>query len=465
MRFKQTRSQPDSGVPKNQSNPTQPNIQAQTIRPQNISNINNKPIERNVQQAPNYQPQQQPTAQQQQNYRLPAGQNNYQQNPATAQPVIRPPVSNPGVRQVINPNQSPPVRNIPPINSQPLPIRPPINPSQQPQYRPPPPQQQQFQRPNFPNQVPLEQPQFRPQLPQVRPPPIRNPVPVPNTNMMSEINREKTFTTSHEASLDDDDDVVVGRMVTPQARPVMNTKPAENFDQRPRETTQQVMPPQQVPRPVQPPAPMPSLQRRESVQSIPSRPPSGLGSNNSQSPEPRFNPAPAPTQSHQVYSNRMEPGNRNPNEMNRQSPNNYEHSRDPMDGNDRGERVQRPMNQPMNVPQQRQSPEEHIQRQTPKINQQPMPPQQQFRPAQPGQQMPDIYTRQTQDMKKPQAEPFTQPLQQQATQDIRQNPSAMKTQDQKRNSESRPQNSVRLDLGKSDMKSANDKSPSSKRAS
>lgn len=481
MRYEQTRSQPDSGIQKNQSNPTQPNIQAQNIRPQNISNINNKPIERNVQQAPNYQPQQQ----QQQGYRLPtAGQPNYQPQNPQAQPVIRPP-GNPVIRQVINPNQPPPIRNIPPLSNQP--IRPPINPLQQQQpqqqFRPPPPQQ--FQRPTF--QAPQEQqPQqlYRPVAPPInaqrQPIPeqkvIRNPPPSQNLNMMSEINRERTFTTSHEPSLDDDDDVVVGRMVTPQARPVINSKPVENYEQRPmmgaRETVQPPMQPPQRPMPSQPPPQTAAMQRRESVQSIPSRPPSGLGSNNSQSPEPRMNPNPQtnvqPPQQQQQFANRMDPGNRNiQNEMSRPSPNN-DYARDITEPS---ERVQRPMNQMPNVPQQRQSPDDYIQRQNPKINQQPNPPPQQFRPAPMREQIPqsDAHAKQNQDLKKTQPEHFTQ-QQQQNLNEHKQNPSALKMQDQRRNADPMKaaenlskKSSVRLDLGKSEnMRSAKDKSPSSK---
>lgn len=409
----------------------------------------------------------------QQAYRLPtAGQTGYQQNPPV-QPVIRPPV-NPGVRQIINSNLPPQVRNIPPSSNQP--IRPPIIPNQQQQFRPPPPQQpqQQFQqRPSFPpNQVPLDQkPQYRP--PQQAPPVhlqrqqipeqkiIRHPPPLQNPVTMSEINRERTFTASNEVSVDDDDDVVVGRMVTPQARPSVVSKPVENYEQRPmsgaRDVQQPMMQqqPQQQPRPM-PPQAAPMMQRRESVQSIPSRPPSGLGSNNSQSPEPRMNPVPQampmnvqPPMQQQPYVNRSE--------MNRQSPSNYDYTREPMEASDRVERVQRPVNQPNNVPQQRQSPEGNMQRQAPKLNQQPVPPQQHYRPPPP--QMPpqnDIHMRQNQDPKA-----THQP-----------NLSASRTQDQMRQAEvSKPaevqgrKNSVRLDLGKSDnVRSAKDKSPSSKKA-
>lgn len=510
MRFEQTRSQLESGIQKNQSNPIQPNTQAQNIRPQNTSNINSKPIERVVQQAPNYQPSPQPQPQQQfqqkqpvppqqqppQGYRLPtAGQPaNFQPNPQ-AQPVIRPPPAhpNPNVRQPINPNQPPLIRNVQPSNQ---PVRPPIpvnpNPNQQPQFRPPPPQQQQqqFQRPNFQNQGPDEQQQqqqFRPQGPPVnlqrQPVPeqkiIRNPPPPQqNPNMMTEINRERTFTASHEGSVDDDDDVVIGRMVTPQIRPVITSKPIENYEQRPREN---VPIPMQQPMQQQPmqqrPIPPPMMQRRESVQSIPSRPQSGLGSNHSQSPEPRMNPMspsgmPPVILQQQQQQYRMD-GNRNiPNEMSRQSPSNYDHAREPMEFNDRAERVQRPPSQMNPVPQQRQSPEEHIQRpMNPKVTQQP--PQPQYRPPPPKEQIPqkEIYTRQNQEPKRSQPEQFTPKQQQPVYQEPKPNPSAMKRQDPKRDSEvSQPvhmqnrKNSVRLDLGMPEnMKSPKDKSPSSKR--
>jgi hypothetical protein len=388
------------------------------------------------------------------------GQANYQQNPTPqAQPLIRPPV-NPGIRQGINPNQQqPPIRNITPITGQP--IRPPLNPNQ-PQFRPPPQQQQQFQRPNFPNQVPLEQqPQFRPQAPPInlqrQPIPEQKIIRNQNPNMMSEINRERTFTTSHEgsreASMDDDDDVVVGRMVTPQMRPVAP-------DQRP--------PMGNVPVPVQMqqqrPMPPPQLQRRESQQSIPSRPPSGLGSNNSQSPEPRMNP-PMPVQQQQ-FTNRIDPTNRNVvNEMTRQSPNNYDYTRESMEANDKVERVQRPLSQVNNgLPQQRQSPDDVVQRHVPpRTNQPPIPQpplQQQFKPAPPPAS--DMYARQNPiDQKK--SQPEQQNLQNNPTQRMQQ----QKFSDGSKSAEPQNQNrknSVRLDLSKSDqMKSPNDKSPSSKK--
>jgi hypothetical protein len=429
LRFKQTRSQPDSGVQKNQSN-----TQSQNIRPQNPSNINNKPIERNVQQAPNYQPQQQ---QQQQNYRLPSGQptqpTNYQQNPQ-AQPFIRPPV-NPGVRP-INPQQQqpPPIRNIPPNANQP--IRPPINQNQQ-QFRPPPPpqqHQQQFQRPNFSNQGPSpDQQQFRPQQPPVNL--QRQPFPEQKLNRnqpqnMTEINRERTFTTSNEVSADDDDDVVVGRMTTPQTKP--NVKPLENYEQRPAPPQQPLQQGQPMQKPQQQ---QPEMQRRESVKSIPSRPPSGLGSNNSQSPEPRTNPAPQaavnvqkpPVQQQQQ---RGDPSNRNnPNEISRQSPNNYDNTRDSVELSDRNEKVQRSVN---NAPQQRQSPENIMQK--PIMNQQPP---QQMRPVS-----------QNQEQRKPEQQPP---------------PSALKSQDQPKSAENQNRKSaVRLDLGDSKNMKDKFKSPTSK---
>lgn len=501
----QTRSQPDSGIQKNnQSNPTQPNIQAQTIRPQNISNINSKPIERNVQPGLNYQPQpqqqqqqQQAPLQSQQGYRLPtAAPTSYQPNPQ-AQPVIRPPPINPGIRQVINPNQPPPIRNpIPPTTNQP--IRLPINPNQQqqPLFRPAPAQQQQqFQRPTFPNQVPIDQQQqqqqqYRPPAPQSQPinlqrqpipepKIIRNPPPTLSNQNMTEISRERTFTASNEMSADDDDDVVVGRMVTPQ-RPVINSKPVENYEIRARENVQQPMMQQQPPpRPVAQQVPPPPMQRRESVQSIPSRPASGLGSNHSQSPEPRMNavpqlpmnqpqqhqqqfqPAPPPQQQQQQqFVNRIDPVR---NEMNRQS--NYDYVRDePME---RPERNQSRMGQASTVLPMRQSPEEIMQRPNLKMNQQPVP-QPQFRPAPAREPVPpqaDVYMRPNQNQnQKSQPEHFTQPPNTQ--QEYKQNPSAMKAQPNSvatKPTDNR-KSAVRLDLGKSaNMKSPNDKSPSSKR--
>lgn len=143
---------------------------------------------------------------------------------------------------------------------------------------------------------------------------------------MAEINREKTFTTNNsnnEQSIeDDDDDVVVGRLTTPQSR--NGQKPVENI---------------QPQRPAVAP-PMADNRRRESVQSIPSRPPSGLGSNQSASPEPR-----SPGLQQQFNSN-----NNRPDQINRNDMRSGDYVRDTSDY----ERVQRP------IPptQQRQSPEE-----------------------------------------------------------------------------------------------------------
>lgn len=379
----------------------------------------------------------------------------------------------------------------------------PINPNQQqqPLFRPAPPQQQQqFQRPAFPNQVPIDQQQqqqqYRPPAPQSQPinlqrqpipepKIIRNPPPTLSNQNMTEISRERTFTTSNEVSADDDDDVVVGRMVTPQ-RPVINSKPVENYEIRARENVQPPMMQQQPPRPVAQPAP-PPMQRRESVQSIPSRPPSGLGSNHSQSPEPRMNavpqlpmnqpqqqqfqPAPPPPQQQQ-FVNRIDPVR---NEMNRQG--SYDYMRD--EQFERPERNQSRMGHAPTVLPMRQSPEEIVQRANLKLNQQPVP-QPQFRPAPAREPVPpparepvppqaDIYMRPNQNQnqnqtQKSQPEHFTQPPNTQ--QEYKQNPSAMKAQPN--SVATKPadirKSSVRLDLGKSaNMKSPNDKSPSSKR--
>lgn len=272
--------------------------------------------------------------------------------PQNQQPAIRPPLV-PNVRPLINPQnpQQAPIRNLPPQQPQTgQPIRPPINPAN-PQFRPPAPQQQGFPpRQTFAPPPQVDQPQYRPQVPLQRPPEpqkiIRPSLPPQQSggNMMTEINREKTFTTNNnEQSIDDDDDdVVVGRMTTPQSR--NGQKPVESFG---KENIQA------QPRPVIAP-PSNDNRRRESVQSIPSRPPSGLGSNQSVSPEPR-----SPGLQQQFNSN----NNNRPDTINRQG---GDYVRDTSDY----ERVQRPMPQP----QQRQSPEE-MNRQ--KIPQQPvqMPPQ------------------------------------------------------------------------------------------
>lgn len=349
--------------------------------------------------------------------------------------------------------------------------------------------------------MPLDQQQqFRPQqLPtnlQRQPVPeqkfIRNPVPPQNQNMMAEMNRERTFTTSHEGSMDDDDDVVVGRMVTPQARPNVSQKPVENYDQRPNMQQQQQQPPTQQQRPIQQPLQQPlqqpMMQRRESVQSIPSRPPSGMGSNNSQSPEPRVSPMPpqnvVPSNIQPHQQNRTDNNKNLPNELNRQSPSNYDNTRDQMDYNDKVERVQRPNQSNSNVaPQQNRrtsifAMEEPMHRQNPKIIQQPAPPQPQLRQAPSPQQISqnEAHAKPTQEPKKSQPEHFVQqqPQQQQRqqnSQDNKSNPSVLKQQEQKRTVvDTKPvdiqniKNSVRLDLGKSEnIKSAKDKSPSSKK--
>lgn len=374
----------------------------------------------------------QPLQQQQQDYRLPTS-GSHQQAPQ-GQPVFRPPLVNPGTITT-NPDQHPPIRNIQPIANQ-QPVRPPLN---QPQFRPGPPpqlqqqapQQQQFQRPNFPYQVPLDHPQNRmqgaPVILQRQQAPdqkiIRHAAPQQSMNM-TEINRERTFTTNEGSMDDDDNDVVVGRITTPQARPPViqsqNTKQA--------------------------PTQAPIMQRRESVQSIPSRPPSGMGSNQSQSPEPRMNPG-------GQFNARMD--NRNiPSEMNRQSPNIQDYSREPIDYNDKHDRVQRPVNQ-TNIGQQQRSSqlsEENIQRQNqPRINRPPPPNFPQNEPPMRSYQetkQPDLYKQQNvQDNK-------SKPL---ATQDSKQIPDSTKPVDKNRN------NSVKLDLSQSEnIRSTKDKSPSSK---
>lgn len=232
---------------------------------------------------------------------------------------------------MINPQQQPLIRNLPPQQGQPVPqVRPPVNP----QFRPPQqgfPPRQSFVPPQ--PQVDLQQQQFRPQVPLQRPPepqkiirPSLPPQQQSGGNMMAEMNREKTFTTnnSEQSIEDDDDDVVVGRLTTPQSR--NGQKPVESF------AKEQI----QQPRPVVAPPPLDN-RRRESVQSIPSRPPSGLGSNQSASPEPR-----SPGLQQQFNSN-----NNRPDQINRQG---GDYVRDTSDY----ERVQRPMP----PPQQRQSPEE-----------------------------------------------------------------------------------------------------------
>lgn len=234
---------------------------------------------------------------------------------------------------------------------------------------------------------------------------------------MMEINRERTFTTNEGSMDDDDNDVVVGRMTTPQARPpiIQSAKQA----------------------PVQ----APIMQRRESVQSIPSRPPSGMGSNHSQSPEPRMNPG-------GQLNARMD--NRNiSSEMSRQI--NQDYMREPMDNYDRHESVQRPVNQ-ANIGQQQRPllSDEQLQKQNPRMN----------RPPPPNAPPSDAAMRSYQEPRQP--EVFQQPN----VQGVRQNPPATRPQDPKQIPDiAKPfdknrKNSVKLDLSHSEnVRSAKDKSP------
>lgn len=371
----------------------------------------------------------QPLQQQQPAYRLPTSGS---QQVLQGQPVFRPPLVNPATL-LTNPDQQTAVRNIQPIANQ-QPIRPPLN---QQQFRPAPPfqlqqapPQQQFQRPNFPYQVPLDHPQNRMQAPPVilqrqQAPDqkiIRHIVPQQSMNM-AEINRERTFTTNEGSMDDDDNDVVVGRITTPRARPsvMQNTKQA--------------------------PAPPPIMQRRESVQSIPSRPPSGMGSNHSQSPEPRIHPG-------GQFNARMD--NRNiASEMNRPSPNVQDYSREPIDYNDKQERVQRPVNQ-ANIGQQQRSSqlsEEQLLKQNSRIN----------RPTPPNLPQNDSSMRSHQETK--QAD-----LCKQNIQENKSKPIATPTQDSKpfndsiKPADKNRKNSVKLDLTQSEnIRSTKDKSPSRKR--
>ncbi|XP_070502931.1 transcription factor SPT20 homolog, partial [Chironomus tepperi] len=413
----QTRSQPDPGIPKNPNNQGVTG-QHQNIRPQNPPNINKQ----NIQQAPNYQPQQQ----QQQNYRpssgqQPQSQSNYPNQP----PGIRPPLV-PNIRPLNNqqpqhPQQQSNIRNLPPSHIQSQQGQ--QQQQQQQQYRPAPPPgaQQGYQQPprqtfvsqsSLEQQQPPQQQQYRQQPPQrpavvpeqkiqqQRNPQHQNqPMSHPPTNMMAEINREKTFTTAtnnnnnepHSLSMDDDDDdVVVGRMTTPQSK--NGHKPVETYDTRPmsgKENVQPQMRPQPVPQaapapqtvPVQQPVPAPvpvpqqvhhqqqaDMKRRESVQSIPSRPQSALGSNQSVSPEPRMSPNPPQQQPYRPPS---------------QADSNRQHNDYVRDTNDY-DRGQRPMsNVPPPSAHQRQSPEDMHRPKMP-----PPPVQQQHQPSPPPVQMP-----------------------------------------------------------------------------
>ncbi|KAL7023939.1 hypothetical protein ACKWTF_012847 [Chironomus riparius] len=231
--------------------------------------------------------------------------------------------------------------------------------------------------------------------------------------MMAEINREKTFTTAtnnnnnnnepHSLSMDDDDDdVVVGRMTTPQTNK-NGQKPVETFDTRPMSGKENVQPqirPQPVPQtvptqqtvpiqqtnpvqqpvsvqqPVQVPVPQQvhhqqpaDMKRRESVQSIPSRPQSALGSNQSVSPEQRMSPNPPQQQPYRPPS---------------QADSNRQHNDYVRDMNDY-DRGQRPMSNVLPPSaHQRQSPEDMHRPKMPP----PPPVQQQHQPSPPPVQMP-----------------------------------------------------------------------------
>jgi hypothetical protein len=224
--------------------------------------------------------------QQPQGFRLPSP------NQPQAPGAIRPPLV-PNVRPLVNPQQAPNIRNLPP---QQPPIRGPAPLIQNPQqFRPPPQQIPLQQQQGFPPRPPfVPDQQFRPQVPlQQRPPEpqkiIRPPPPGQNnnnnSNMMAEINREKTFTANNNGEQqqsvdDDDDDVVVGRMNTPQSK--NGQKPVDSYGK--------------------------GVPRRESEQSIPSRPASGLGSHQSVSPEPRSPGAMQQQQQQQQFINNNRPG-------------------------------------------------------------------------------------------------------------------------------------------------------------
>lgn len=295
-------------------------------------------------------------------------------------------------------------------------------PSQQPQYRQGPPLgvQQGYQQ--APRQAFVTQPP--PQRPAVVP---EQKVPLQKTyqsypqqqpqqqaSMMAEMSREKTFTTgsnnnnnngniSNEHSMsmdDDDDDVVVGRMNTPQSK--NGQKSVESHDTRPMSGKENIQPQMRTqpaashqvvssPQPVQQPA---DIKRRESVQSIPSRPPSGLGSNNSVSPEQRMSPNPPIQQQHQQY---RPPSQADNHQLNRQP---HDYVRDMIDH----ERGQRPPSA-----HQRQSPEDMNIPKIPPSTQSQLPQHHQSSP--PPVQMPSQSIKQQLPMKQPQQQNIHRPNQ------------------------------------------------------
>jgi hypothetical protein len=163
---------------------------------------------------------------------------------------------------------------------------------------------------NHPNPIlPESQQQYRPQVPLQRhigteQQKNQNPLALPQQSLMSEMSREKTFTANNnENSLlmesndddDDDDDVVVGRMAsTSQNRTIQKSN--ENLEQRNINQKESSIISSQNAHLVQQqsardsnnrPAPMNEMRRKESFQSIPSRPSSGMENKNPLSPEPR----------------------------------------------------------------------------------------------------------------------------------------------------------------------------------
>lgn len=191
------------------------------------------------------------------------------------------------------------------------PQAPQVLPPQHAQNQPAPPQQQQQQ-----------QQQFRPQQQVPMPAPVSTGGVVPThqnshqsaarqiANQQSvEINREKTFTTSKDPSLEDDDeDVVVGRMSTPQTKPMpvsvakSDSRPTsgaaanmrENSNSNSNLKSQQQQPPtqqkqqlhQQQMQPSVPSAPPQVAARDNSNRVNLSRPPSVVEKSMSPSPEP-----------------------------------------------------------------------------------------------------------------------------------------------------------------------------------
>lgn len=251
------------------------------------------------------------------------------------------------------------------------------------------------------NQPPQQsQQQFRPQVPM--PAPVSTGGVVTNhqanshqvqrelanqSNSVTEMNREKTFTTSKDASLeDDDDDVVIGRMNTPQTKPMpavmkSDSRPTSGAPLRENNNQQQSQK-QQISQQMQPTAPPQAVSRDNKNHVSSSRPPSANVEKLAKSPSPDLikpsnnHHQPFQPQQQQVNSNlshQRQPMTTAPPQQQRQPPqqinknhNNYDFVRDEINVDDRHEKVQRPTHV---IKHQQLSDDNNMQRKSPTQNQ------------------------------------------------------------------------------------------------